>query len=188
MRGSRGGALFALGTGLVALALLTAGGGASAAPGGGHFNLATGDDDRAGRHDATSLRRRVTAHGCSSVGQQGRIRLFKNGALLRDSVPRHRPHRRLLRRARAALDGLRARLRGARVSSPSTTRRSRCRVRSRSTSSGARMQTRHRRPDSRRNVMMIPHQPCSNHNGGQLQFGPDGYLLHGTGTGRRWRS
>jgi glucose/arabinose dehydrogenase len=37
-------------------------------------------------------------------------------------------------------------------------------------------------PGSRRTVLSIAH-PRTNHNGGQLQFGPDGYLYIGTGDG-----
>ncbi len=36
---------------------------------------------------------------------------------------------------------------------------------------------------SRRTVIVIPHPGEANHNGGQLQFGPDGYLYAGTGDG-----
>ena len=38
-------------------------------------------------------------------------------------------------------------------------------------------------PNSQRNVLAIGHPTFSNHNGGQLQFGPDGRLWLGTGDG-----
>jgi glucose/arabinose dehydrogenase len=38
-------------------------------------------------------------------------------------------------------------------------------------------------PTSRALILEIPHRQFGNHNGGQLQFGPDGYLYIGTGDG-----
>ncbi len=38
-------------------------------------------------------------------------------------------------------------------------------------------------PGTRRLVISVPHAEASNHNGGQLQFGPDGLLYIGTGDG-----
>ena len=42
---------------------------------------------------------------------------------------------------------------------------------------------RHASPTTMRPIVTVPHPNHSNHNGGQLQFGPDGFLYAGTGDG-----
>lgn len=41
----------------------------------------------------------------------------------------------------------------------------------------------HANPATLRPIVIVPHPNHSNHNGGQLQFGPDGFLYAGTGDG-----
>jgi glucose/arabinose dehydrogenase len=41
----------------------------------------------------------------------------------------------------------------------------------------------HANPGTLRPIVIVPHPNHSNHNGGQLQFGPDGFLYAGTGDG-----
>ena len=90
----------------------------------------------------------------------------------------------LRRRARPALDGLRrSTTRRAACSTSITRRRARsARSRSRSTASTPRTPTGRTRP-TRAPLVTIPHDQQANHNGGQLQFGPDGALYAGTGDG-----
>ena len=181
VRGIRGGALFALGTGLVALALMTGGSGASAAPDGGGFNLA----------QVTTIAPDDTTHIAAPsgdgtrlfiVGQQGRIRLFKNGTLLTDpflTVPN------------VAFGGERGLLSMAFAPDYVTSGLFYVYYTQQSPDLGAITIDEYKRsdanpdladPNSRRLVLQI-HHPRSNHNGGQLQFGPDGYLYIATGDG-----
>ena len=71
-----------------------------------------------------------------------------------------------------------------RATDASTSTTSTATATSRSTASDASAQVATRaEAGSRRTVIEIPHPRCPNHNGGQLQFGPDGFLYLGTGDG-----
>ena len=161
--------------------MMTGGSGASAAPDGGGFNLA----------QVTTIAPDDTTHIAAPsgdgtrlfiVGQQGRIRLFKNGSLLTDpflTVPN------------VAFGGERGLLSMAFAPDYVTSGLFYVYYTQQTPDLGAITIDEYRRSDanpdladpaSRRLVLQI-HHPRSNHNGGQLQFGPDGHLYIATGDG-----
>ena len=161
--------------------MMTGGSGASAAPDGGGFNLA----------QVTTIAPDDTTHIAAPsgdgtrlfiVGQQGRIRLFKNGTLLTDpflTVPN------------VACCGERGLLSMAFAPDYVTSGLFYVYYTRQTPDLGAITIDEYKRsdanpdladPTSRREVLQI-HHPRSNHNGGQLQFGPDGYLYIATGDG-----
>ena len=176
-QGTRGG-LLALVGGLAALALITGQGGAAAEPSGGAFDLALVAN--VSPNDVTY----VTAPSGDGtrlfiVTQQGTIRLFKDGSLLATPFLTQAVsccgERGLLSMAFAP-DYLTSGLfyiyytNGAGNLTIDEYRRSDA-------------DPDIADPNSQRNVITIPHPNQANHNGGQLQFGPDGYLYIGTGDG-----
>ena len=165
--------------------MMIGGSGASAAPDGSGFNLA----------QLTTIAPDDTTHIAAPsgdgtrlfiVGQQGRIRLFKNGTLLTDpflTVPNVEfcGERGLLSMAFApdyVTSGL-FYVYYTRQTPPGGDHDRRVQAFGRESDLAD--------PDSRREVLQI-HHPRSNHNGGELQFGPDGYLYIGTVTAAGERS
>ena len=118
------------------------------------------------------------------VEQAGRIRLMKNGGAPH-AVPRHREPGQDGGGAGPPLNGVRHRTTGRAAASTSTTPSNAVAGRALGDLVIAEY-TVSADPDvanpSGRIVLSIPH-PRGNHNGGQLQFGPDGYLYIGTGDG-----
>ena len=112
------------------------------------------------------------------VEQDGRIRVVRDGEVLDRAVPRHPQPGDRRRRAGAALAGLRARLReSGRFYVYYTDRSGDQRVVEYERASADRADA-----GSARLVLRMADDE-SNHNGGQLAFGPDGLLYIGTGDG-----